>query len=144
VLKRVRKEHQGRATRCVLCAAMAILLLVTPSFASSAISGRTVTVGVAWNGKEITLKSGDELVVRLAGNATTGYRWAIVSKPKALTLIRSTYLTSPPGRIGQGGTFSFRLRAETGRGTLKLAYRRSWEKGKAPAQSFSIKVRVSG
>ena len=141
-MKRVRKEHQRKATRGALYAAMAILLLVTPSFASSATSGRTVTVGVASNGKGIKLKSGDKLVVRLAGNATTGYRWAIVSKPKALTLIKSTYVTSPPGRIGQGGTFSFHLRAVSGRGTLKLAYRRPWEKGKAPAQSFSIKVRV--
>ncbi len=141
-MKRARREHQGRATRGVLFAAMAILLLVTPSFAPSATSGRTVKVGVAWNGKMIKLKSGDELVVRLAGNATTGYRWAIVSKPEALTLIKSTYLTSPPGRIGQGGTFSFRLRTVAGRGTLKLEYRRPWEKGKAPTQSFSIKVRV--
>ena len=141
-MKRVRKEHRVRATRCALCAAMAILLLAAPSFASSATTGRTVTVGVAWNGKEIKLKSGDKLIVRLAGNATTGFRWAIVCKPKALKLIKSTYVTSPPGRIGQGGTFSVRLRAIAGRGTLKLACRRPWEKGKAPAQSFSIKVRV--
>jgi hypothetical protein len=57
-MKRVRREHQGRATKGALYAAIAILLLVTPSFASSATSGRTVTVGVAWNGKEIKLKSG--------------------------------------------------------------------------------------
>jgi inhibitor of cysteine peptidase len=141
-MKRVRKEHQGRATRCALCAAMAILLLAAPSFASTVTARRTVKVGVTWNGKEIKLKSGDKLVVRLAGNATTGFLWAIVSKPKALRLIRSTYVTSPPGRIGQGGTFGFRFCAVVGRGTLKLAYRRPWEKGKASEQSFSIKVRV--
>jgi predicted secreted protein len=83
-----------------------------------------------------------KLVVGLAGNATIGYRWAIVSKPKVRTLIRSTYVMSSPGRIGQGGTFNFRLRAVAGRGTLKLASRRPWEKGKVPAQSFSINVRV--
>jgi predicted secreted protein len=115
---------------------------MAPSFASGAIAGRTTTVGIAWNGKEIKLNSGDTLVVRLAGNATTGFRWSIVSRPKALRLVRSTYLTSPPGRIGQGGTFSFRLSALGGRGTLKLAYRRPWENGKPPAQSFSIEVQV--
>ncbi|MGC9974928.1 MAG: protease inhibitor I42 family protein [Gaiellaceae bacterium] len=141
-MKRVRREHRGSSARCALFALAAILLLIAPSFASGAIAGRTTTVGIAWNGKEIKLNSGDTLVVRLAGNATTGFRWSIVSRPKALRLVRSTYLTSPPGRIGQGGTFSFRLSALGGRGTLKLAYRRPWENGKPPAQSFSIEVQV--
>jgi predicted secreted protein len=141
-MKVVRWEHRGNAARCALVALTAILLLVVPPFASGATSGRTTTVGIAWNGKEIKLRSGDTLVVRLAGNETTGFRWAIVSRPKALKLVGSTYSTSPPGRIGQGGTFSFRLSALGGRGTLKLAYRRPWEKGKPPAQSFSIEVQV--
>ena len=129
-------------TGCFYWPLVALALLVAIALPTVAEAARTVIVRAGANGKSLALKPGDTLVVRLAANPSTGYDWAFVSRPKALRLIKSTYVTSPPGRVGQGGTFSFRLRAVTGRGTLKLAYRRPWEKGKAPAQSFSIKVRV--
>jgi len=127
--------------RWSLIATALLVAVVLPACAAAA--ARTVTVGAAANGKSLELKSGTTLVVRLAANPTTGYDWAVVSKPKALKLVKRTYLAAPPMRIGQGGTDVFRFSVRSGRGRLKLVYRRSWEKGKAPLRTFLLGIRAS-
>jgi predicted secreted protein len=77
--------------------------------AGAAVASRTVTVGSPANGKTVELKKGDTLVVRLAANPTTGYDWAVVSKPRALKLVKSTFLAPHSQAIGQGGTDVFRF-----------------------------------
>ncbi len=102
----------------------------------------TITVGAAANGTTVRLRAADTLVVRLAGNPTTGYRWSVKRAPAPLHLVGSTYKPSPPGRLGQGGTYVFRFRAKSGSGKLELVYRRPWEKRKPPLRTFSLTVRV--
>jgi inhibitor of cysteine peptidase len=134
------RSHAGRFGRPLVV----IALLVAASLpAGTAAAARTVKVGAAANGKSLELKPGDTLAVRLAANPTTGYDWAVACKPKALELVKRTYLASPPLRIGQGGTDVFRFSVRSGRGRLELVYRRSWEKAKAPLRTFLLGIRAS-
>jgi predicted secreted protein len=101
-----------------------------------------VVIGAAANGTTVALHRGDLLVVRLAGNPTTGYRWAPSHVPPSLRRVSASYVAPKPQRPGQGGTYVFRFRAVAGTGRLSLAYARSWEHAKPPLRSFVITVRV--
>lgn len=131
--------------RGILCRSLVVTVLVAVLAlpAAAAVTARTVTVGAAANGKSLTLKKGDTLVVRLSANPSTGYDWAIGSKPNALRLVKRTYLGAPPQRPGQGGTDIFRFSVRSGKGKLKLVYRRSWEKEIPPIRSFELTVHAS-
>lgn len=99
------------------------------------------------DGGTATLRPGQKLVVRLAGNPTTGYRWEVGElKGEAIEQVgEAEYVPdeAPEGRVGVGGTFIFTFRAvEPGRSALRLVYRRPWEKGKDPARTFSATVEV--
>ena len=124
----------------------AILLSLLPLAAALALvpaaAAATITVGPSANGSTRELLSGDTLVVRLPGNPTTGYRWTVTARPSALRALGSTYLAPAKGLPGQGGTYVFRFRARAGAGTLRLAYARSFEKGKPPIRTFRLAVLV--
>ena len=100
-----------------------------------------VVVGAAANGTTIGLHRADTLVVRLAGNATTGYRWAPAQVPASLHLVSSRYAAPVQARLGQGGTYVFRFAARAGSGTLVLRYARPWARADA-LRSFRLTVRV--
>jgi len=127
---------RGRAIRPLL-PGLAAALLLAPAAAAA-----TITVGPAANGSARELLSGDTLVVRLPGNPTTGYRWAVAARPAALRPLRFSYEAPPKGRLGQGGTYVFRFRARAGVGTLRLAYARPWEKGKPPLRTFRLALLI--
>ena len=111
--------------------------------AAPLVAATVVIVGASAHGTTVPLHRGDALVVRLAGNPTTGYRWSAVRVPPALRLLTAAYVAPKPQPLGQGGTYVFRFRAGVGGGSgrLKLAYARPWEQAK-PLRSFVITVRV--
>jgi inhibitor of cysteine peptidase len=94
-------------------------------------------------GAEHCIGVGQELVVRLQENPTTGYRWQLAIPPDGLALDDDAY-EAATDRPGSGGVRTFRLHA-TGPGTHRLgaALRRSWESGQArsPALEFLITAR---
>jgi predicted secreted protein len=102
----------------------------------------TVTVGAKANGTTVVLRAGQTLVVRLAGNPTTGYRWFAAHVPSALHLASAKYVAPPPGRLGQGGTYVFRFTVRTGNGSLRLEYRRAFEKVKPAIRTFTLAIRA--
>ena len=78
------------------------------------------------------IRVGDELVIELPSNASTGYAWSI-REPTASDIVAFESVTyvmddAPEGMSGVGGTEVFRFRA-TGAGTttIRLEYVRSWE-----------------
>jgi len=96
------------------------------------------------NATEVTVKVGEELVVELPSNPTTGYAW-IVAESGPLTQVGEAEYTSEatPDVVGAGGTETFTFEAtEVGSGTLKLEYRRSWETGVAAEDVWSVTVTV--
>lgn len=95
--------------------------------------------------KTIELSVGQEFTVHLKSNQTTGYKWDF-AEPMPVTIVRMnwTLYNAPDPQIpGAGGeeVFSFKAIAP-GKGTIKLAYARPWEKGVAPAQMATYEVVV--
>ena len=101
------------------------------------------TVTAADNGREIETAAGNDVLVELRENATTGYRWAVDGPlPACLSLLGSDY--EPGGAApGAGGTRRFRLHA-TGAcsGALSLKLWREWQGDGSVTERFSVTVTV--
>jgi inhibitor of cysteine peptidase len=96
-------------------------------------------------GREMQLKKGQTLVVTLEGNPTTGYSWEVAEPldDQVLRLTGEPEFKAESEALGAGGVQILRFETvNAGKTTLKLAYRRSWEKGVEPLNTFSIQVVV--
>ncbi len=82
----------------------------------------------AQNGESISLIKGEELILKLSGNPTTGYSWDIPQDiAENLSLQDSTY-TPASGAIGSGGHYTYKFQAiKAGTVEVKMTYSRSWE-----------------
>jgi predicted secreted protein len=110
------------------------------------------------NGKTVSAVVGQEIVIRLKGNATTGYSWVIGKiEGDALGQVGKVKYVSdqPPApaggrgrglmmhRVGGGGKYVFTFTAKkAGTAKLSLEYKRGWEKNKPPAKTFTLTVSV--
>ncbi len=106
-----------------------------------------VTVSAAQSGTSVALATGQDLVVRLPSNPTTGYRWIYVEPKDAVLRVDgpSTFEApqSPGGSAGAGGTEIWKLAPfKPGQQQLRFEYRRPWEQGVAPAQTATYSVTV--
>jgi inhibitor of cysteine peptidase len=122
---------------------------LAPQTAPAAAAGQAVEIGKADSGKRLRVTLGQPIVLRLPGNPTTGYRWQIAAAAgQAVRVVGDPTYSVPPaaaGRVGAGGSFTFRLQAaQQGSTTLKLFYVRPWEKGKPPADAFTVTLDVTG
>ncbi len=84
------------------------------------------------NGKTIDLTLSQTLVLTLDSNATTGYKWNLVTEPNAqvVKFISSNYNApqNTGGMVGVGGTETWKFQAiGAGTTTLKLAYFRPFD-----------------
>jgi inhibitor of cysteine peptidase len=88
---------------------------------------------------------GDEIVIQLQENITTGYQWEVAEiDPSVVELLNTDYLETPePGILGRGGTRRLRFRASgAGRTCIQLRLRRSWEALDATIERFEVTVHV--
>jgi len=97
------------------------------------------------NGENVSLFAGQELIIQLDGNPTTGYTWE--TKDLDTNLFRQVgdvqFTSSNPKLVGSGGVQTLTLKVlNTGTGTLTLIYHRPWEKDVQPAKTFSVTVTV--
>lgn len=95
-------------------------------------SGSTIAVGL-----------GEELLVRLGSNLSTGWRWDLDGElPQQLEQVGEVqYFLSP--QPGAGGTEEWRFRAKTaGDALLRMKYWRSFEPAVEPARAFVVTARV--
>lgn len=118
-------------------------------FASGVVSAEpsgAITVGPAANGSTRLVRRGDQLVVRLPSNPSTGYRWVVRDGARpVLVLVRRSYV-APTGApmLGAPGTAVLRFRVVArGRAQLRLAYVRSWEAHGSPARTFALRLVAS-
>ncbi len=119
--------------------------VVVVGFFHHAFAAPPKTITAADANRPITLQIGQEVVLRLESNRATGYSWLLAeSKNTVLTnLGRATY-EKGRGAVGAGGIETWKFRAtKSGAETLKLEYRRPWEKKVPPAKTviFDITVR---
>ncbi len=130
-----------------------------PSPAKSASSGLTpLKLDESFNGKTVSATVGQEIIIRLKGNATTGYSWVVGKiEGDALGQVgKVKYVSDQPPmpapgrgrglmmhRVGGGGKYVFTFTAtKAGTAKLTLEYRRGWEKNKPAAKTFTLNVKV--
>lgn len=83
-------------------------------------------------GAQRSVGVGQDVVVRLPENRTTGYRWSFDLPEEGLELADDSYTPPDPGRPGAGGIRTVRLRVtRVGTHRVGAALRRSWESGGA-------------
>jgi predicted secreted protein len=96
------------------------------------------------SGHSVTLRIGQELVLTLNSNHSTGYSWirTDTGTPVLVTLGEPEYKSGGP-LLGASGAEVWKFRAaQRGRQTLKLEYRRPWEKHTRPAETMVLHVTV--
>jgi predicted secreted protein len=97
------------------------------------------------DGKTVNVSAAKSVQVKLAGNPTTGYSW-VVSKVdgNALQQVGGVdYARGGGPGVGEGGAFlaTFNV-ANVGKTVVVMEYRRSWEKEKPPAKTFTVTLEV--
>lgn len=102
---------------------------------------------LADTGRTITLRVGQEVLVRLPGNHSTGFSWMRVDSAESLLSLAgpNKYVRESAGqpRSGVGGEEQWRFRAnQGGKATLRFEYRRPWEKDVSPAETAQFEVRI--
>lgn len=122
-----------------LCIALTIAL----ALGRCTSQGERATLSKADHGRQVRVRPGQEIILRLEGNPTTGFSWEVAEIDSA-TLVQHKEVEFAPqsNLIGAPGTFTFRFKAlQRGATTLRLVYRRPWEKA-APADTFSVHIEV--
>jgi inhibitor of cysteine peptidase len=104
----------------------------------------TVEMDADDDGREVHLQMGQTLVVTLESNPSTGYRWEVaVNDAAILRPMGEPQFQPESAAIGAGGMEIFRFEAVgIGRTHLELIYRRPWEEGVEPLQTFTLRVVV--
>jgi len=97
----------------------------------------------------IQMQPGQQLIVRLPANPSTGYAWSQVDAPGKVLKVDapSSFEQIPagesPSMVGTGGTEIFTFVADSaGQQTLKMEYKRPWETDVPPAKTVSFNVSV--
>ena len=98
----------------------------------------------SFDGRDLTMNVGDTVELSLAENPTTGFRWDFASEAKPVyRRLRRDAFDAETGSLGKGGTHHWEFQAvRAGTGTVKLEYRRPWEKDTPAADKFSLTLRV--
>jgi inhibitor of cysteine peptidase len=97
------------------------------------------------NGKTVLVRTGDELLLRLDENPTTGYRWVLEGDVHpVLEVLDVQYVQPPATGLGRGGQRVWTLRAKSsGSVGLLLELRRAWEGDKSIVKRFEVTVQVA-
>lgn len=98
------------------------------------------------NNGTFNVTAGDDVVVKLAANATTGYSWIVKSTDRSFGYPEEDYVVDGPA-TGSGGTSIFTWKTTgpfplTGAHTVNLEYRRPWDTTSAPEKTFKFTVNV--
>jgi inhibitor of cysteine peptidase len=108
---------------------------------------KPLAVTVADKGKTLVLKVGQEAIVSLKGNPTTGYSWDLAGIDGASVKLDGEVKykedPKPQGMVGAPGMFHAKFKAlKPGKATVKLQYRRPWEKDVKPIETFEVTFSV--
>ncbi|MEA5078659.1 MAG: protease inhibitor I42 family protein [Anaerolineaceae bacterium] len=122
-----------------------LLITILAAVALSACGNGTVVAGEDMSGSEVSVKKGENVEVKLTGNASTGYSWVVQEVDG--TILQSNgdpAYKADSNLTGAGGTYTYSFKAlETGTTTLKMAYLRTFEKDVAPLRTFELTVTVT-
>jgi inhibitor of cysteine peptidase len=91
----------------------------------------------------IEVRVGEEFVIILKANPTTGYQWQLAQPldEGKVELVGSEYKAPEGDRVGAGGTEVWTFKAVgAGKTTIALEYVRPWEKDAPPAETRAFTV----
>jgi inhibitor of cysteine peptidase len=133
--------------RNVLASIVPTLLAVALSMAwacSPPQAGGAIELDADDAGHRIELSRDRTLYISLASNPTTGYRWEVDALDEDVLRQVGEPEFEPQSRlVGAPGVEILHFQAvNTGRTTVKLVYRRSWEKDVEPLETYSVDVVV--
>jgi inhibitor of cysteine peptidase len=122
-----------------------------------------IRLGAEDHGRAVQLREGEELVINLEANPSTGYAWQVEQGPLAqsqpiLVQTGEAFETAgaqdstnfepsaaTPLMLGAPEIQILRFQAaQAGQTSLRLVYRRPWEEEAPPAQEFSLSVEAIG
>ncbi len=94
------------------------------------------------DGRQIDLSRGQILVVELESSPGTGFSWVVDQIPdRVLQQEGESQFKSDSTLLGAPSVQTIRFRViGAGQGTLRLAYRRPWEKDVAPTKTFVLNI----
>jgi inhibitor of cysteine peptidase len=100
------------------------------------------------DGQTLGVAKGQDLVVELPANPSTGYTWIVLALPSVVETVGEPAFESGASEssmvVGAGGTMKLTFRAvEAGTGKLELGYMRPWETAVAPEQTYSLTLNVN-
>jgi inhibitor of cysteine peptidase len=102
-----------------------------------------ISLTEADNGKEIDLALGQVLVVTLASDQTTEFRWDVAPFVEPVVKRAGERVYTPSKPEGTGGKTTLRFKAVSkGRGPLLMVYERPGERNLEPKKKFSVMLVV--
>ncbi len=108
---------------------------------------RPVELGSNDSGSELRLDIGDEFIVELESNPSTGYSWELLD-PNTIPMVRldsSVYTAPDSDLVGAAGTQTFTFEAvEFGAGVVRLEYIRTFDEVIIPDRVVEYIVIVDG
>jgi len=101
---------------------------------------------MADNGRSFDVRQGEVIIVKLDSNHSSGFTWALGEEIGAVVKQEGKPVyarnTTKTGKVVSGGTETWRFRTVgSGRETVKLEYRRSWERN-FPDRTFRFNLTV--
>ena len=108
-------------------------------------SAKTLELTVLDSGRSVSLPLNETLTIALEGKPATGFAWEVSSLDRKVLSTEAAPAYNPESLLpGAGGTYTFRFNPrQQGATTVKLAYRRPWEKGVKPLKTFELSVSVT-
>jgi len=102
------------------------------------------TLTEADNGKDIDVHVGDTIVLRLAENPTTGFRWAFDDLDTAAVSAKDGDHSQSSEAVGSGGETTWTLTPTAAGATpVKLKLWRHWEGDSSIRKRFAVTLKVS-
>lgn len=121
------------------------LLIILITLLAACSPSKPAILSAADNGSHINVKVGEQIVITLEDNPSTGYAWEAKDLDTGMFQMTGepTFISSNPGQVGSGGNITLTFKAiKSGTGSLTLVYRRPWETGVNPINTFTVNVTV--
>lgn len=130
--------------------AISIPLLACSAAPTTAPAAEQLSVDASYSGKQVEVAVGQSLVVTLESNPSTGFKWDLagITDQAVLEKVSNEFKAAEaksgePLLVGAPGKEIWTFKAlKKGKSEISLEYRRPWESGVQPAQTFTLNVVV--
>ncbi len=135
---------QRRLQQAVVVFILGLMLL--SGGAQAAEKNATIDLDATNNATNVSVACGQELLVRLKENPSTGYTWNVLQQDShLLELISKTFIPPEKSIPGAPGKALFVFKAiNPGETKLELGYFRTWEGEQNAAEHFQVTISITG